>query len=117
MIHGAQPIPVSARLALAELARHTAADSHEVASLDPRPPPAHTVGAGEQVDGVACLAAPGGGYEITLYVIARPVSLHRLAGQLRERVRRNVEAHGLGDELAVVNVIVTDVVVAEDVRR
>lgn len=100
-------------MALAELARLAAMDSHEVASLDPRPPTASTAVVGEQIDGVACIAAPGGGYEVTLYVIARPVPLRRLAANLRERVRRSVETHGLGDELRTVNVTVTDVVAAE----
>ena len=98
-------------MALAGLASQAALDSHEVASLDPRPPLARTSAAAEQIEGVACMAAPGGGYEVTLYVIARPVSLQRLAGNLRERVRRSVDAHGLGDELRAVNVSVTDVVV------
>jgi hypothetical protein len=100
-------------MALAELARQAALDAHEVASLDPRPPLARTAVAAEQIEGVACMAAPGGGYEVTLYVIARPVSLQRLAANLRERVRRSAEAHGLGDELRSVNVTVTDVVAEE----
>lgn len=116
MRQGVQQTPASERLALAALACHAALGSHGVASLDPRPPLAHTVAAEERIDGVACVAAPGGGYEITLYVIARPVSLQRLATRLREGVRRSVEAHGLGDELRTVNVTVTDIV-AEEVGR
>jgi uncharacterized alkaline shock family protein YloU len=111
-----QHAPTSERMTLAALARQAALDSHEVASLDVRPPLAHTAAASEQIDGVACIAAPGGGYEVTLYVIARPVSLQRAASNLRERVRRSVEAHGLGDELRTVNVSVTDVVPEERSR-
>ncbi len=109
-------VPISDRLALAGLASRAALDSHEVASLDSRSPLARTEAATEQVHGVACTAYPGGGYEVTLYVIARPVSLQRLAGQLRDRVRRSVDAHGLGDDLRTVNVIVTDVVTEERPR-
>ena len=68
------------------------------------------------MDGVACVASPGGRYEITLYVVARPVSLQRLGEHLRERVRRSAEAHGLADELEAVNVFVTDVVSADEGR-
>lgn len=102
--------PASERVALAELARQAALDSHEVASLDSRPPLARTGGGREPVEGVGAIAAPGGGYEITLYVIARPVSLQRLGSNLRERVCRAAQANGLGDAIYGVNVIVTDVV-------
>jgi hypothetical protein len=105
-----QHAPTSERMALAALACQAALDSHEVAALDPRPPLARTAADADQVDGVACIASPGGGYEVTLYVIARPVSLQRAASNLRERVRRAAEAHGLGDQLTTVNVSVTDVV-------
>jgi len=116
VIVGPGKVPVSERLALARLAREAALDSHEVASLDPRPSSAATTSGGERVEGVASLAAPGGAYELTLYVIARPVSLHRLGEQLRQRVRRSAEAHGLGEELGAVNVVVTDVVGEEGGR-
>lgn len=116
MTQGAQQAPVSERLALAGLARQAALESHEVASLDSRPPLARTTGGREPVEGVGAIAAPGGGYEITLYVVARPVSLQRLAANLRERVRRSAQANGLGDELYAVNVIVTDVVSDQERR-
>jgi hypothetical protein len=98
MAHGAQPTPVSERAVLAELARQAALDSHEVAAIA----------------GVQSIAAPGGRYELTVRVVARPVSLGRLGAHLRERVRRSAEAHGLGDELGAVNVTVTDVVSVEE---
>jgi hypothetical protein len=100
---------VSERLALAQLARDAALGTRGVASLDPRPPMAATAAGGERVDGVVCLAVPGGRYEITLYVVARPVPLEQLGHQLRERIRRSVEAHGVVDALGPVNVVVTDV--------
>jgi hypothetical protein len=112
---GREPL-VSERLTLAQLARGAALGTRGVASLDSRPPMAATTAAGERVDGLVCVAAPGGRYEITLYVVARPVSLERLAEDLRERVRRSAEANGFGDELGPVNVIVTDVVTEEDRR-
>ena len=108
-----EQVPASERVALAGLARQAALDSHEIASLDSRPPLARTVGGREPVEGVGAVAAPGGGYEITLYVIARPVSLQRLASNLRERVRVSAQANGLGDAIYAVNVIVTDVVGGE----
>lgn len=89
---------VSQRAALAQLAAQTVLDSHEVAALE----------------SVMCVAEPDGRYEVTLGLVARPVSLHRLSKNLRERVRRAAEARGLGDELGAVNVIVTDVVSVEE---
>jgi hypothetical protein len=100
---------VSERLALAHLARDAALATRGVASLDPRPPMAATAAGAERVDGVVCLAVPGGRYEITLYVVARPVPLEQLGEQLQERIRRSVEAHGVVDALGPVNVVVTDV--------
>jgi hypothetical protein len=70
---------------------------------------AATAAGGERVNGVVCLAVHGGRYEITLYVVARPVPLEQLGEQLRERIRRSVETHGVVDALGPVNVIVTDV--------
>jgi hypothetical protein len=105
---GRQPL-LSERLALAQLARDAALGTRGVASLDPRPPMAATAAGGERVDGLVCIAVPGGRYEITLYVVARPVPLERLAEELRERIRRSVEAHGVVDALGPVNVVVTDV--------
>jgi hypothetical protein len=98
MAQRAQQTPVSERLALAQLASHVALDSHEVAALRD----------------VQSIAVPGGRYEVTLHVIARPVSLGRLGTHLRERVRRSADAHGLGDVLGAVNVTVTDVVSVEE---
>jgi hypothetical protein len=112
---GRQPL-VSERLTLAQLARDAALGASGVASLDPRPPAAATIAGGERVDGLVCLAAPGGRYEITLYVVARPVPLERLGEDLRQWVRRSVEARGFGDELGPVNVVVTDVVCEEGGR-
>jgi hypothetical protein len=112
---GREPL-VSERLTLAQLARGAALATRDVASLDPRPRMAATAAGGERVDGLVCVAAPGGRYEITVYVVARPVPLERLGEDLRERIRRSVEAHGLGDQLGPVNVVVTDVV-SEEARR
>jgi hypothetical protein len=115
MAHGGRQPLESERLALAQVAREAALDAHGVASLDPRPPMAGTAAGGGRVDGVTCVAVPGGRYEVTLYVVARPVSLERLGEDLRNRIRRSAEAHGLGDELGPVNVIVTDVATEEAV--
>jgi hypothetical protein len=112
---GREPL-VSERLTLAQLARGAALGTRGVASLDPRPPMAATAAGGERVDGLVCVAAPGGRYEVTLYVVARPVPLERLGEDLRERIRRSVDAHGLGGQLGPVNVIVTDVVTEGDGR-
>jgi hypothetical protein len=100
---------VSERLALAQLARDAALGTRGVASLDPRRPMAATAAGGERVDGVVCVAVPGGRYEITVYVVARPVPLEQLGEQLRARIRRSVETHGVVDALGPVNMVVTDV--------
>ena len=115
---GRQPL-VSERLMLAQLARDAALGTRGVASLYPRPPTAATAATAagsDRVEGLVCVAAPGGRYEITLYVVARPVPLERLAEHLRERVRRAAEVHGFNDELGPVNVVVTDVETEEVAR-
>lgn len=66
------------------------------------------LGAG-RIPGVVTAAAAGGGYDVTLYVVARPVPLMPLGQRLAARVTGAVGEAGFADELAEVRVVVIDV--------
>jgi hypothetical protein len=55
-------------------------------------------------------AAAGGGYEVTLYVTARPVPLEALGQRVTARVVDRVAEAGYRDELGEVRVVVLDIV-------
>jgi hypothetical protein len=63
----------------------------------------------DRIPGVVCAAAAGGGYDVTLYVIARPVPFAALGRRLAARVTDAVTTAGFGDDLADVRVVVVDV--------
>jgi hypothetical protein len=65
---------------------------------------------GRRIPGVVCTAAAGGGYDVTLYVCARPVPLEPLGERIIEHVTLAVARDGLGGELASTRVVVLDVV-------
>lgn len=64
-----------------------------------------------RLPGVVCSAAAAGGYDLTLYIRARPVPLIALGERVEAHVRAAVAAEGWADELADTHVIVTDMVV------
>lgn len=102
------------RGALARLAREAAVQSHEVVALNGERPGARTVDdRGQPAVGVACVAEPGGLYEVTLYLTVRPVSVPQLAKRLRDRVRGVASQNGLEGELGAVNIVIADVVTEE----
>jgi hypothetical protein len=65
---------------------------------------------GVHVPGVVTGAAAGGGYDVTLYVHARPVPLVPLGRRLTGLVVDRVAEAGFGDELGDVRVVVLDIV-------
>lgn len=87
------------RAALIELAE-AAAPGPGVASL--------REGLGDM--GVAVVAAPGGGYEVTVRVVAEPVPLTPMGDEVRARVEAAVAEAGLSGELASVTAEVVDIV-------
>ena len=66
------------------------------------------LGAG-RIPGVVAAAAAGGGYDVTLYVIARPVPLSELGKRLRARAVTAVAEAGFEPDLAGVRVVVVDI--------
>jgi hypothetical protein len=102
-------LAASARLQLAALARETALAVPGVAELDPGTPRTYfTAGAGEIVWGVNCVAAPEGGYDLTLHLVCELVPLRPLG----DRVRAAVAAAASGAEMIAqtVTIRITDVV-------
>lgn len=71
-----------------------------------------TAGGGERVEGVLCVAAPEGGYELSLRLVCHLVSLPTLG----QRVQRAVQATGrrLGATIVSVSVHVADVLAPEE---
>jgi hypothetical protein len=65
-----------------------------------------------RLSGVLAIAVPGGCYELELHLAARwpPPPLAKLAAAVRERVRADAHAAGLGDLLAQVQVHIDDVI-------
>ena len=99
----------SDRLRLAAIARDTALAVPGVDALDPGPTRMFfTAGAAEIVQGVSCVAAPEGGYDLSLQLVCELQPLHALG----ERVRAAVEAAAADAELVAQSVTlrVTDVV-------
>jgi hypothetical protein len=68
-----------------------------------------SVAEGGEAVGVVAAARPDGRYDVALSLVARPVALHSLAGEVRERVGGAASAAGLGDALGRVDVAFEDV--------
>jgi hypothetical protein len=65
---------------------------------------------GISVAGVVTAATARGGYDVTLYVTARPVPLAALGQRVMARVVDRVAEAGYGDDLGDVRVVVLDIV-------
>jgi hypothetical protein len=63
----------------------------------------------EPLPGVVCAALAGGGYEVTLRLVAELVPLQTLAQRVAERVRRRAAAAGLGPALKEIGVHFADI--------
>jgi hypothetical protein len=61
-----------------------------------------SAGDGERLEGVTCIAAPEGGYEVSLRLVADLVALHALGERVRSAVVRVASFAGI--ELASVSV-------------
>ena len=110
--HGAIGVP-SERVRLAALARDTALAVPGVAGLDAGPTGLFaTVGAGIPVAGVRCLAAPEGGYDLSLRLVCELVPLRPVA----DHVRAAIEAAAARERLTVQSVTIVVADVAEDTR-
>lgn len=69
-------------------------------------------GGGERLEGITCVAAPEGGYEVSLRVTAALVALYPLGQRVRVAVRR--VANHAEIELASVSVHFADLAVEGD---
>ncbi len=98
----------SERFRLARLVRAAALGIPGVAGTDLGPSGlCVTSERGQRLEGVLCVAAGGGGYDVTLRLICGLVPLEALAEQVRQRVRS--AAAGGGPELRRVDVQIADV--------
>ncbi len=98
------------------LARDAALAVDGVLGLDAGPTELFmTAGGGVRVGGVRSVAAPEGGFEVTLRLVCALVPLPALADRVREAVTRHIT--GVGDELQSVTVVVADVAVPEEGGR
>ena len=103
------PFAASDRLRIATLARDAALTVAGVDGLDAGPARTFvTAGAGEVVGGVNCVAAPEGGYDVSLQLVCEIVPLHPLA----DRVRDAIAAATAEEQLVAqtVTIRITDVV-------
>lgn len=102
--HG-EPSP---RIALAALARDVALMVDGVVALDDGPAGLFvTAGGGERVGGVRALAAPEGGYDLSLRLVCALVPLHPVAERVRAAIVEAARAAEL--DLATVTITVADV--------
>jgi hypothetical protein len=93
----------SERLRLARLAREAALRVPGVVATDTGPMGLFiTVGEGQRLEGVVCVAAPGDGYELSLRLVCGLVSLPALG----QRVQAAVLAAGARVEIPVASVSV-----------
>lgn len=103
----------SERFRLARLARDAALGVPGVVGTDTGPIGMFiTVGGGERLDGVLCVATKDGGYEVTLRLACGLVSLPQLSEQVKAAVARSAALAGL--PLESVSVHVAQLVTAED---
>jgi hypothetical protein len=113
-VEGSAYAPPSPRLALAALARDTALAVEGVVDLDPGVGGLFvTAGGGERVPGVRCLAAPEGGYDLSLRLVCRLVPLPALAERVRQAITIAAKAAQL--QLATVAITIADVALDESV--
>lgn len=86
----------SERFRLARLARDAALRVPGVVGTDTgRVGTFITVGGGERLEGVLCVASSDGGYEITLRLICRLVPLPALSDEVKTAVRQVAEQAGI----------------------
>ncbi len=93
----------SERVILARLAQIAALQVPGVLATDRGPAGlCVTAGGGERVEGVTCVAAPTGGYDVSLCLICRLVALHALGDQVSAALRRAASVAGIAvDEIQV----------------
>jgi hypothetical protein len=70
-----------------------------------------TVGGGERLEGVLCVATRTGGYEVTLRLVCALVPLIELSAQVRAAVSRTAVRAGI--PLESVSVVVAELAAAE----
>jgi hypothetical protein len=99
----------SDRVRLARAARQAALTVRGVRGVDAGPAGLFFTGAGdgERLDGVTCIAAPDGGYEVSLRLVAGLVALYPLGERVRAAVVRVASFAGIS--LADVSVHFADV--------
>jgi hypothetical protein len=87
----------SDRVRLARAARQAALAVRGVRAMDAGSAGTFTTGAGdgERLDGVTCIAAPEGGYEVSLSLVAGLVALHPLGERVRAAVVRVASFAGI----------------------
>jgi hypothetical protein len=106
--------PWSPRVRLARLACEAALRVPGVAATDSGPTGLHvTAGDGQRVQGVRCVAAGGGSYEVSLRLRCELVPLIALGEAVRVAVTRVATAAGIVP--AEINVLIADVVEPERV--
>lgn len=82
----------SERFRLARLARDAALRIPAVTGTDTGPIGTFlTVGGGERVEGVLCIATKDGGYEVSMQLTCLPVPLEALGEQIRAAVTRSAQ--------------------------
>ncbi len=102
-------VPESERVGLAHAALHAALGHPGVAGSTTGPLGAHVTGTGSQrLPGVLVIAGSDGRYEVTLWLIGRPVDLVALADGVREGVRRATAEAGLLPALGPIDIRWTD---------
>ena len=103
----------SDRVRLARAARQAALAVRGVRAMDAGSAGTFVTGAddGERLEGVMCIAAPEGGYEVSLRLVAGLVALHPLAHRVRAAVLRVASFAGI--ELASVSVHFADLAAEE----
>jgi hypothetical protein len=99
----------SERVRLARAARQAALTVRGVRGMDAGPAGLFFTGAGdgERLDGVTCIAAPEGGYEVSLCLVAGLVALYPLGERVRAVVVRVASFAGI--PLADVSIHFADV--------
>jgi hypothetical protein len=87
----------SERVRLARVVRDAALRVPGVAGTDVGPLGAFMTGAddGERLEGVSCIAAPGGGYDVSLRLVCDLVPLHPLGELVRAAVGRAAATAGI----------------------
>ena len=104
--------PGSPRVRLARLAGDAALRVPGVAATDSGPTGLYvTVGGGQRVQGVRCVAAGSGDYEVSLRLCCELVPLPALGEAVRASVTRAATAAGIA--VGEVNVLIADVVEPE----